>query len=77
MNIVVFKISLTNSNPNGNVPSTTQITDENDCYDVANFIRAGYEARQARRDLKPLLYGRYYGINVTGAERLLQRHKER
>lgn len=56
---------LTDGNPDGYVPATTEITDENDRDDISDLVRAGNEAGQTRRDLKPLFDGGDNGVDVT------------
>lgn len=43
----------TNGYPNRNMSATTEIAHKDDSNDVAYFVRAGNEAREAGRDFKP------------------------
>lgn len=58
---------LTNGYPYGNMASTAEVTDEDDCDDISYFVGACDEARKTRRNLEPFFDCCDDGINVTGA----------
>lgn len=62
--------------PNRDMSATTKVTHENDCYNVANFVRACNEAGQAGRDFKPFFNCGNHRIDIARAQGLLQRHEK-
>lgn len=58
------------------MPTTTQVADENDSYDIANFIRAGNQTRETRRYLESFFNGGDHRIYVTWTKCLLYRDEE-
>lgn len=68
---------LTDSNPNRDVPSTSQIAHEYDGDHIADFVARRYQPWQTRWNIESLFYCRYDGINVTGAQSLLECYEQR
>jgi len=55
----------------------SEVGDEDDGDDVADFVHGGDDAGNAGGDLVPLLDGRDDGVEIAGREGLLERHQER
>lgn len=72
----VMRIILTNTNPDGDVPSTSQITHKDDCNNVSDLVRGCDETGKAGRDLKPLLNCCYHRVDISRAQSLLESYEE-